>query len=77
MGGREKGWKFQSTEQIKELTVKEKKEEATKRIYTITLKLQDSRAPGVYQAEAEVTYEPVDSKLEIRLVGLKSLKKLE
>ena len=76
MGGREKAWKFQSVEQIKELTIRGKKEEANRRVYQTTLKLQDPRSPGAYQAEAAVIYEKVDSNWEVK-VGLKSLKKIE
>jgi DNA-directed RNA polymerase specialized sigma24 family protein len=35
MGGREKSWKFQSPEQIKELVIKTKTEDAQKRVYAI------------------------------------------
>ena len=77
MGGREKGWKFQSVDQIKELTIRDKKEEAAKWVYTISLKLEDPRVSQTYAAEAEVTYEKVDSEWKLKVVGLKSMKKLE
>lgn len=77
MGGREKGWKFQSVDQIKELTIRDKKEEADRRVYTITLKLQDPRVSEAYTAEAEVTYEKVDSEWKLKVVGLRTLKKAE
>lgn len=77
MGGREKAWKFQSVAQIKELAINNKQESAQQRVYSITLKLQDSRVPGAYKAEAEVTYEKADSKWEIKVVGLRSLVKIE
>ena len=77
MGGREKCWKFQSLSQIKELVIREKKEVPQQRVCFITLKLQDARVPGVYQAEAEVTYRKVDAGWEIKVVGLKSLMKIE
>lgn len=77
MGGREKCWKFESVSQIKELLIRNKKEQARKRLYSVTLTLQDARVPGLYRAEAEITYEKVDSEWEIRVVGLKSLRKME
>ncbi len=77
MGGRDKGWKFQSSEQIKELVINDKMEEPQRRVYSITLKLQDPRVPGVYKAEALVTYERTEAKWEIKVVGLKSLVRME
>ena len=77
MGGRDRGWKFQSPEQIKELVINDKKEEPKRRVYSITLKLQDPRAQGAYKAEALVTYEKVDTRWEIKVVGLKSLVRME
>lgn len=77
MGGREKGWKFQSPSQIKSLVINKKTESAQQRVYVITLKLQDERVPGVYQAEAVVTYEKKESTWAIKVVGLKSFVKLE
>lgn len=77
MGGREKGWKFQSLDQIKELVITDKKEEAQRRVYSLDLKLQDPRSPGLYKAKADVTYERVDSRWEIKTVGLKYLMKVE
>ena len=76
MGGREKGWKFQSVAQIKELVINNKKESGQQRIYSVTLKLQDARVSGAYRAEAEVTYERTDSKWKIKAVGLKSFMKI-
>lgn len=77
MGGREKGWKFQSPDQIKELVIIDKKEDAQKRVYDVTMKLQDPRSPGMYQAEAVVTYEKVDSAWKVKVVGLKSMMKIQ
>src|SRR5437016_285435 len=59
MGGREKCWKFQSENQIKELAVQNKQEDVQKRVYSVALVLQDPRAPGKYKAEAQVVYEKV------------------
>src|SRR5262245_6973320 len=56
MGGREKSWKFQSTEQIKELVIASKTEDEQKRVLTISLKLQDSQTNAQYHAEARVEY---------------------
>lgn len=77
MGGREAGWRFRSASQIKELTVVDREEEADRRVYTITLKLEDSRVTGAYEAKAEVTYEKVDSEWQIETVGLLSMKRVE
>lgn len=77
MGGREKCWKFESVSQIKELVIRNRKEQAQERVYSVALTLQDARVPGVYKAEAEITYEKVDSEWEIKVVGLKSLRKAE
>src|SRR6266545_4901186 len=56
MGGREKCWKFQSADQIKELVIKNKTEDAQKRVYIIALQLQAANATGKYAAEARVEY---------------------
>ena len=77
MGGREKCWKFESVSQIKELVIRNRKELAQKRLYSVALTLQDARVPGLYKAEAEITYEKVDSEWQINVVGLKSLRKVE
>ena len=72
MGGREKCWKFQSASQIRSLEIKTKKDDGMKQVYTIELQLEDSRVPGVYRAEADVTYQQVAGKWVIQVVGLKS-----
>ncbi len=77
MGGREKGWKFQSVDQIKELTIGDKKEDANERTYTVKLKLEDPRVSEAFAAEAQVTYEKVGAEWKLSTVGLKSMKKLE
>src|SRR6266704_6691760 len=56
MGGREKCWKFQSVDQIKELVIQNKTEDARKRVYTVALQLQAANAKGKYAAEARVEY---------------------
>lgn len=77
MGGREVGWKFQSASQIKELTIEEREEEVQQRVYTIKLRLEDSKVTGVYEAEAKVTYKQVDDGWQIDTVGLLSMKRIE
>src|SRR5207245_9619292 len=56
MGGREKCWKFQSADQIKELVIKNKTEDAQKRLYTVALQLQAANSTAKYAAEARVEY---------------------
>jgi len=77
MGGREKCWKFQSLDQIKQLAIKNKTEDSQKRVYTITLQLQASKASGKYAAEAQVEYLKAATVWKIKQVGLLSLKKIE
>ena len=64
-------------DQIKELVVKDKKEDALKRVYSIALKLQDSRVPGEYDAEAMVVYEMADAQWKCKYISLISLAKVE
>ena len=75
MGGREKCWKFQSVEQIKELTIKNKTEDTQKKVYTIALQLEASKPSGRYAAEAKVEYTKDSAGWKIKQVGLLSLKK--
>ena len=77
MGGREKCWKFQSVNQIKELVIQNKGEDGQKRVYSISLILQDPRVPGKYKAEAQVVYEKVGRQWKIKQVGLISIVKSE
>ena len=77
MGGREKCWKFQSVDQIKELVIKNKTEDAQKRVYTISLKLQAATSSAKYAAEARVEYTKVGTGWKIKQVGLLSLAKIE
>src|SRR5438552_11868926 len=51
MGGREKCWKFQSADQIKELVIKNKTEDAQKRVNTVALQLQAANANAKYRSE--------------------------
>src|SRR5438128_12195136 len=77
MGGREKCWKFQSVDQIKELVIKNKTEDAQKRVYTISLKLQAATGSGRYAAEARVEYVRAGTGWKIKQVGLLSIAKIE
>lgn len=77
MGGREKCWKFQSVDQIKELVIKEKAEDAQKRVYIVALQLQAGSTTGKYAAEARVEYAKAGREWKITSVGLLSLAKLE
>ncbi len=77
MGGREKCWNFQSIHQIKELVVNKKTEDGQKRVYTVTLQLQDPRAPGQYKADAVITYEKVKGEWKVRQVSCLSLTKVK
>ena len=77
MGGREKCWKFQSVDQIKELVIKNKTEDARKRVYTVALQLQAANANAKYAAEARVEYTKTGGAWKIKQVGLLSMKKIE
>ena len=77
MGGREKCWKFQSVDQIKELVIQNKTEDARKRVYTVALQLQAANAKGKYAAEARVEYTKTGTVWKIKQVGLLSLKKID
>jgi len=77
MGGRERCWKFQSVDQIKELAIKDKTENAQLRTYTVTLELQATNAPGRYAAEARVEYYKTGIGWKVKQVGLLSLKKIK
>src|SRR5438132_13473194 len=70
MGGREKCWRFQSVDQIKELVIKNKTEDAQKRVYTVALQLKAANANAKYAAEARVEYTKVGSVWKIKQVGL-------
>src|ERR1051325_3235236 len=68
MGGREKCWKFQSVDQIKQLVIKNKTEDARKRVYTVALQLQAANANAKYAAEARVEYTRAGSGWKIKQV---------
>jgi hypothetical protein len=77
MGGREKCWKFQSRDQIKELVIKNKSEDSQKRVYSIALQLQAGATGGRYAAEARVEYAKAGAGWKIKQVGLLSIAKVE
>jgi hypothetical protein len=77
MGGREKCWKFQSRDQIKELVIKDKTEDSQKRVYQVALELQANKTSGRYAAQARVEYVNTALGWRIKQVGLLSLKKVE
>lgn len=77
MGGREQGWKFQSVSQVKNLTVDDTEESAIKRIVTVTMRLEDPRVPGAYEAKARLMYEKEGGNWKLDTVGLLSMRRLE
>ena len=76
MGGRDCCWKFQSLNQIKELSIKNKSEDSQKRVYTIALQLQAGNAAPKYSAEARVEYAKHGSEWKVKQVGLLSIRKM-
>jgi len=77
MGGREKCWRFQSADQIKELVIKNQTQDAQKRVYVLALKLQAANAKEKYAAEARVEYRKTGAAWTIKQVGLLSMKKID
>jgi hypothetical protein len=75
MGGRERSWKFQSPNQIKELRIKGKTEGAQRCVYTVSLRLQCTDTGCKYVAEARVECAKADTGLKVNQVGLLSLAK--
>src|SRR5262245_58401399 len=73
MGGREKCWKFQSPDQIKELVIKSRNETPETLVCTIALQLQANDQAPRYAAEARVEYAKVGIGWKIKNVGLLSL----
>lgn len=76
MGGRHACWKFQSADQIKDLGIENKTEDAQKRIYTVALQLEAMPACGKFAAQARVEYDKTDAGWKVTQVGLLSLKKI-
>ena len=77
MGGRHACWKFQSVDQIKDLTIENKTESTQQRIYTVALQLEATSACGKFAAEARVEYTNTLAGWKIKQVGLLSLKKIQ
>ena len=77
MGGRERSWKFQSVDQIKDLVIKSKIEDAQKRVYTIALELQSAQGTGKFAADARVEYGKTAAGWKIKQVGLLALRKMD
>jgi len=77
MGGREKCWKFQSPDQIRNLTIKKKDEDLRKRVCIVALQLQATKGGPRYAAEARVEYARTGSGWKVQQVGLLSLTKVE
>ena len=77
MGGREKSWKFQSVDQIKELEIKNKTEDAEKLVCTVSMTLQAGSTAEKYAAEARVEYVKTGNQWKVKQVGLLSLAKIE
>ncbi len=73
MGGRSRCWKFQSTQQIKELTIKSKAEGPSQIDYVVALRLQATNAAAQYLAEARVTYTNTPAGWKLNSVGLLTL----
>src|SRR6266540_7451102 len=76
MGGREKCWRFQSVDQIKKIVIKNKTEDAQKRVYTVALELQAANANMKYAADARVEYVKTKAGWILKQVGLLSLKQI-
>lgn len=77
MGGRESAWKFQSVNQIKDLTVTKRVENSIAREYFVTLVLHDDRVTGTYLSTAKITYQrELNGKWKVVSVGELSIEKL-
>ena len=76
MTAREKGWHFQSVEQIRDMVIKRIKEEHGRRRYEVTMLLRDPRVLETYKADAELTYRKTDSGWRLQFVGLKRMEKV-
>jgi hypothetical protein len=70
IGGREKCWKFQSVEQIRELVIQNKNEDSQKRVYTLSLRLQATKSSKPYEAEVRVEYTNSPAGWKMKQAGL-------
>lgn len=77
MGGRQKSWKFRSTDQIKEIHIRDKNEHTYQGTCIIDLELQAANSPARYAAEARVEYVKTSAGWKLDHVGLLSLKKIK
>ncbi len=77
MGGRQRCWKFQSAEQIKELTLTATTEDARRCVCIIALRLQATNSPAQYMAQARVQYTRTAAGWSFNHVGLLSLKMIK
>ena len=77
MGGREKSWKFQSRDQIKQLVIKDRTQDGRRQVCTVALQLQATNSSDKYAAEARVEYWQTATGWKVDHVGLLSLKKME
>lgn len=77
MGGRERCWMFRSRDQIKELTVRDRSEDATKRLLVVTLRLRADPDCGTFVATARLEYTRQGGVWKLQQVGLLSLVKAE
>src|SRR5688572_30627644 len=76
MGGREKCWKFQSPDQVKDLVIKSRTEDAERRVYVIGLQLQATATSSRFAADARVEYAKAGTTWKLKHVGLLSLARI-
>lgn len=76
MGGKEKSWKFQSVDQIKDFVIKDKINRGDEEIYVVCMVLHDDRVKDVYQSDARIIYKLEDGQWKIKSVGLLDIKKI-
>lgn len=77
MGGRERGWMFQSREQIQDLVIQRIHETEESCTAEFSCLLQDPRVPWTYEAEAVATYHRIDDAWVLWTVGMRTLHKVE
>ncbi len=77
MGGRHRSWRFQSLDQIKELTIVAQTQTARQLVCVIALRLQATNAPSEFRAEARVVLTKTNAGWKLQHVGLLSLKKIK
>ena len=77
MGGRHRCWKFQSPDQIKELSLTRETESGGRCVCIVALRLQATNSPAQYAAQARVEYTKTAAGWTFNHVGLLSLKKIK